>query len=201
MTLQEVLPPSLVASEPGAPLDPKAGPQTLEFEDFPPLTTLLRSSGLPGVIYLHCHAVNLIKAQKEDFWPIRGVPGYTVKGHPVMLLGKGAPIKGARPESASVPVEVDEYLDELMAEPKMDVSGVGQEPCLADNEPIVHKDPLKEKPDATAERDEVPSPNAEGRREAAPRVQERNQPGDRGQKPEQRTSKESPAKKGPPLPA
>lgn len=87
----------------------------LEFDKTPSLRDILPRGGRPGFDYalVTPDRVNDLKADTETNWDlIGGVPPISVRGKAAILMGCGAHIAGARPESTVPNFWVDEKLEE-----------------------------------------------------------------------------------------
>lgn len=95
-------------------------PSPLDFDAPPPPDTMILGGGIPGVEYLYVLAKNAIYAQKSDldgrgpFVPLHNMPMFTIAGEACMLLGRGKPIRNARPGSVRCRFFIDEELEAML---------------------------------------------------------------------------------------
>ena len=99
------------AFTPGLPIGSTAPSAQVTFDHLPDLWDLLPNGGWPGVIYALVAAKNAVSARANGLQPIRGADYFVVNGPAgsaaVMLMGHGAPIPGASPDSGARELLVD----------------------------------------------------------------------------------------------
>lgn len=94
------------------------------FQHIPTLKELMpKTSGLPGVKYLQCAALNMARATREGWLQVHGAEPYIItnpstgKELAVVLLAQGRAVPGVSYLSGGRECQVDLAIDELMTEP------------------------------------------------------------------------------------